>query len=196
MKPHLCILAGGRSSRFGSSKLWLRVRGVPIVSWLASRLSGVSGPRWLSVAPGAELPPGAGGFDRVIADDIGYGGPLPAMARVLGMAPPRAIVIFAAADMPLVEPGHIEKMLRLMRAKRSIGVMSRRTTGDDAGQVEPLPSVWRAARGASLMRIALTAGVRGPQRLAARRGVMCAPIGGATRGFANINRPEDAVVLA
>jgi molybdopterin-guanine dinucleotide biosynthesis protein A len=192
MKPYLCILAGGRSSRFGSSKLWLRVRGTPIVAWLGRRLGDVCGRRWLSVAPGAELPPGAGGFDRILADQVGYGGPLPAMARVLAAAPVRAAVVFAAADMPLVEPAHLRRMLRLLHTKRCVGVMSRRVSGPDAGQVEPLPSVWLAGRGAAMMRRAMAAGVCGPQRLAGRRGVLCLALDGQSNGWANINRPEDA----
>jgi len=192
--PILCVLAGGRSSRFGSSKLRLRVGGRPIITWLAERLGRLGGERWLSVAPGAELPPGAGGFDRIIVDRAGYRGPLPAMAQVLLAAPARTMVIFAAADMPLVDPAHLASMLRLLRRHGAVAAMSRWCGGDHAGQVEPLPSIWRAGRGVKLIRRALLSGVRGPHQLADWRGVVCAPIGGVTgvRCFANINRKEDA----
>ena len=195
MKPILCILAGGRSSRFGSQKMWLRVDGKPIASALAQRLGAVCGQRWLSVAPGKELPPGAGRFDRIIADHVGFRGPLPAMAKVLGAAPRGAMVVIAAGDMPRVDPLHVRKMLELLRRRRDlVGVMSRWTSGSDVGLIEPMPSVWRAERGARLIQSAMMRGVKGPQQLAKWKRVMCVAMAGesARHGFGNVNRREDA----
>lgn len=198
MKPILCILAGGRSSRFGSQKMWLRLEGKPIVSALAQRLAAVCGQRWLSVAPGKELPPGAGGFDRIIADHVGFGGPLPAMAKILAAAPRGAMVVIAAGDMPFVDPLHVRKMIEILRARRDlVGVMNRWTGGDDAGFVEPLPSVWRDEQGARLIQRAIQHGAKGPQQLANWRQVLCVAMAGesARRGFGNVNRREDAEAM-
>lgn len=198
MKPILCILAGGRSSRFGSQKMWLRVEDKPIVSALAQRLGAVCGQRWLSVAPGNELPPGAGGFDRIIADHVGFAGPLPAMAKILAAAPRGAMVVIAAGDMPRVDPLHVRRMVDLLRRRRDlVGVMSRWTSGEDAGFVEPMPSVWRAGRGARLIESAIMRGAKGPQQLAKWKRVMCVAMAGesARRGFGNVNRREDAAAM-
>ncbi len=144
VRPILCILAGGRSSRFGSPKLWLRVRGEPMVTRLCRQMAGVCSERWISVAPGMELPPAAGGCDRIVADHVGFGGPLPAMVRVLSLLPRRKMVLFAAGDMPLIDANHVRKMMKHLAASRSDGVMSQWTSGKQAGRIEPMPSLWRA----------------------------------------------------
>ena len=202
MRKILCILAGGRSSRFGTSKLRLEVDGRPIIAWLGDRLGTRCDERWLSTAPGAPLPPGAGAFDRVLYDRVGYSGPLRAISHALSTARRHDVMIIAAADMPLVEPSHIESMMRTLRRLRAAAVMTRWTNGldggqRDAGQVEPMPSIWRAGRGARLIGEAMAVGVRGPHRLALWRGVRCLPIGGerGRRCFANINAPADATAV-
>ncbi len=206
-RPILCILAGGRSRRFGTSKLLLRVQGVPILAWLADRLgAALGGPRWLNVSPShrGDLPPGAGAFDRVLTDPVAFAGPLRGMQHVLESAPASAWVLFAAADMPLVSPVHVRAMCRTLRRQPALAaVMSRWTTGRDAtgeslaGVVEPLPSLWRAGKGARLMRAALQAGMTGPSELASRRSVACQPLGWPRdrSEYTNINHPEDAAVL-
>jgi len=198
-RPILCILAGGRSSRFGAPKLWLRVNGVPMVTWIARQLAGVCGQRWLSVAPGMELPPGAGGCDRIVADHVGFGGPLAAMVRVLSQVDRRAWVLFAAGDMPLIQASHVRLMMRQLAAKRSVvGVMSQWIRGEQAGRIEPMPSLWRAGPALKLIRAAMERGVRGPSQLASWRSVASVPIIGEQGGrtFTNINRPEDVEALA
>ena len=199
MKPILCILAGGRSSRFGSPKLWLRVEGKPIITWLSHRLGTVCGQRWLSVAPGAELPPGAGGFDRIIADPVCFAGPLQAMVNVLAHAPPQAVVIFAGGDMPLIEDVHVKNLVQVLRSNRNnVGIMSRWTRGDRAGFVEPLPCVWRARTGAKLIRTAMMRGLRGPSQLAKWQRVRCVAIDSPSgmQAFGNINRREDLSAMS
>ncbi|MEX0776400.1 MAG: molybdenum cofactor guanylyltransferase [Phycisphaeraceae bacterium] len=206
MRVILGILAGGRSSRFGSSKLQATVNGRPILTWLTDRLSAVSPrQRWLNLAPGQAMPPGpgagagAGAFDRIIYDPMRHAGPLAGIAAMLAAVPADALLIVVPADMPLIDPNYVRQMLTtLVGHPQHIVAMGRWTTGPRCGRVEPLPSVWRGRRALALVRQARQVNITGPQQLSHRAGVTCLPLAWPTQrnSFMNINRREDLADLA
>jgi len=192
--PILCILAGGRSRRFGSAKTTIRIEGQTLPTWLAARLRPTfGGPVWVSVAPAMGMRDQAT-FDRVITDVDTFQGPLAAIEYVLRAAEHRDVA-FVAADMPLVEPVTLLAMARrLQQCPSASAVMGRWTTPD--GRIEPLPSVWRASTAYQLVRDARAVGVKSPTALASRRGVVTMALRDADRPhFLNINRAHDTESL-
>lgn len=196
MKRIICILAGGRSKRFGSSKLAVRIADRPLISHLNHRLSGAfrSGNEWwLSLAPGQSPPPGSGCCQRWVYDPVSFGGPLPAMeatlnaAQQLPGAQPSDVVVFVAADMPAVTSDYLRTLLRELRLNRELaGVM-----GWAGEQVEPLPSVWRAGPGLKLVRRAMASGIRSPHRLLRYEKVSTVSVKSNSTLFLNVNRVSD-----
>lgn len=192
----LCILAGGRSRRFGASKLNVRIDGRPIAAWQADRLdrfAGRAAQRWLSVAPAATLPPGASSFQRWIVDGFVDAGPLHGLARVLGAAGDDDIVAIAPADMPMLSRFDLSRLL--VALPRRGGVMARWDDGPRAGRVEPMPSIWRGGR--QLVDVALARGTRAVHALADLPQVNCVPLKHAVSGgaYANINRRDDVEAI-
>ena len=194
----LCILAGGRSSRFGSSKLHLHMDGRPILTHIAHRLRGpLRAGCWLSIAPAAEQPPGAGGFDRIVRDTRPHAGPLAGMIDVLDAAarwPSCEQVVFVPADMPLLTPVQVGRLVvALRRHPHAVGVMAQSA----GSRVQPLPCAMRVRPGRDLLRAAWAQGVRGPHRLAQRSTVLrVALCGEADRtAYSNINRPGDLALV-
>lgn len=201
----LCILAGGQSSRFGSSKLRVHINGEPILAWQVRRLLGAVGKvipgkseAWISVAPDERiLLPGIACFEHRIVDPVRHLGPLSGMQAVLARTHPRDIVAFVPADMPLIEPRHLQGYAALLAedADRA-AVMGEWTSGPSDGFVEPLPSVWRGWPGKLLVEAAVRAGL-GPRALSDRPGVACAGLNHETHGKAwmSINRREDLEIV-
>ncbi len=146
----LCVLAGGRSRRFGGSKLAVRVDGRPLLTWVADRLAGwsrgapgaggaggASGSeqRWLSVAAGGAgaggWPTGMGCYQRWIADRCAYPGPLAAIAGVLDEVEDDDVVAFVPADMPVLSRFDLARLTARLRGH--VGVMARWGTGCAGG---------------------------------------------------------------
>lgn len=196
----LCILAGGRSSRFGSSKLEVRIAGQPIVAWQANRLGEFgSSParRWLSVAPGNGFPSGAAAFERYIVDDFAHGGPLRAMAKIMAAAKAQDVIAVVPADMPALTRFDLSRLLeRLPDQGGHGGVMARWDDGPRAGRVEPMPSVWRG--GSELIHRAIARGLRSVHALSNLPGIVCVPLKHKAdqASYANINRREDVAIMA
>ena len=200
----LAVLAGGRSSRFGGSKLGVRVDGEPVLAWLARRLGGVcGGGSVLSLGGSAKpqaagMPPGAEVYQRVVRDAELDAGPLAGVAAVLRAVEAGQIVVVVAADMPGVTAGYVERLVGELRVKpRAAGVMGRWVREgfakpQAAGAIEPLPSVWRGGAGARLVDEALRRGERALYRLAERDEVACVELRAGDEGlFVNVNRRED-----
>ena len=197
-RPILCILAGGRSRRFGAPKIDIRIDDQPLPVWLASRLrAALHGPCWLSVAPGTHIAAFGGGFDRKIVDAAPHRGPLVAIETVLRAAAGRDVA-FVAADMPLVAPAMLSAMSRVLDQRPSTSiVMARWQGGPGAGRVEPFPSMWRSTDALRIMRDASRAGVNSPSALSQHRATHLLPLGTRDdhRAYLNVNRPADAQAL-
>lgn len=201
----LCILAGGQSSRFGSSKLRIHINGEPILAWQVRRLIGAVGrvipgkaEAWISVSPDERiLLPGIACFDHRIVDPVRHLGPLNGMHAVLSRARPQDIVTFVPADMPLLEPQHLQGYAALLAEdKDRTAVMGEWTSGPSDGYVEPLPSIWRGWPGKLLIEAAVRAGL-GPRALSDRPGVVCAGLNHEThaKAWTSINRREDMLIV-
>ena len=203
----LGVLAGGRSRRFGRSKLDVCVDGQAILTWQLQRLGSVAGGRcWLALA-GQQMcdpPAGSRGYQRWVTDPIAEGGPLVGIWGLLRAAMRGDLVVTVGADMPAVSAGYVERLVRRLRKKgpRCAAVMGRWVGPEDqrGGDIESLPSVWRGGPGGAgtvLVERALAAGVSGPVQLAQRSEVECVTVGkGDAATFLNINQPADMAAAA
>ena len=133
------VLAGGRSSRFGSDKLAARYRGQPLVQHAVTRVAEACGSTVLVLAPDAvppDLPPG---LPVTLARDAeAYEGPLAGLAGALPhVSAPWAMVV--AGDMPDQSPPVLLEMLRVA-GEAAVDAVAL----DDGDRSRPLPCVLRA----------------------------------------------------
>ena len=116
-KPKICacVLAAGRSSRFGSSKLVQQFRGKPLVQYVLLAAQGAcEGQVYLVVGHDQEsvIEAAAGLFDRVIVNKDfgdGIGTSIAAAARVCRNE--ADAILIALADQPLVTAAHIQNLI-------------------------------------------------------------------------------------
>ena len=199
----VAILAGGRSSRFGSSKLLVNWRGEPILAWQA-RLRSWGHEAWLNLpaevvggAPADSLPGGVTCFDRVIRDVGDYLGPLSGIAAILEAGMPGDLIAIVPADMPLIMREHLERLaLPMCEANPPAVVMGRWAVGASKGRVEPLPSIWDVGRARPLVAQFLAVGA-GPSKLAEDGMVRTIELGeGDLTAWQSINTPVDLSRMA
>ena len=102
------ILAGGKSSRFGSDKASARLRGRPLLQWVLSAIEPVCRRIVIVKAQGQELPAVTSHSELVVVEDrFAAKGPLAGLAT--GFAAVEAEICFATAcDAPLLRPELIE----------------------------------------------------------------------------------------
>ena len=175
------VLAGGRSSRFGSDKLAADLGGTTLlgatIAALAEVVDGV-------VVAGPALPSDwrRAGLSLValVRDAEPFGGPLAALDNVLAQAAPEAdhVAIVVGGDMPWLVPAVLRAMLdRLTNDSAATAViLEREHDGPSTGgprQVLPLAIRLETARGAA--REAVEAGQRSMGALLDRLAVVELP---------------------
>lgn len=106
------VVAGGRSTRMGTSKAWLDWHGAPLLSRTVALLGRVlDGPVVVVRAAGQELPALPEGTE-IVDDPVPDRGPLPAIGVGLGHVAGRAPAAFVASvDLPLLRAAFVARVL-------------------------------------------------------------------------------------
>jgi len=146
------VLAGGRSSRFGSDKLAAVVDGVPVLRLAIDAVALIADDVVVVLAPAGErdLPPGV----RVIRDTEHYEGPLAATARGLEAVTTEWALV-AAGDMPGLHPAVLREIVRVAHDAPVDAVALA-----DGDRFRPVPSAMRAALAGANAEVLLASGER------------------------------------
>ena len=148
------MLAGGRSTRFGSDKLAASHLGVPLLHHAIAALAALCDDVVVVLAPGAEpagLPPGV----RTTHDPTEGEGPLAGLHQGLMAVIRSDAVVVAGGDMPGLQAPVLAEMLR---ALEDAGVDA--VALEDGGRPRPLPCVLRTWPAADVAHTLLHAGRR------------------------------------
>ena len=132
------VLAGGRSSRMGTSKALLEWHGGPLLSRVTALLGRVAAPVVVVHAESQELPWLPAGAELVV-DARPDRGPLEGMAAGLHAVGGRAGAVFlAAVDLPFLHPGFVLELARRVgRADAAVPVAE--------GHDQPLAAVYQTS---------------------------------------------------
>ncbi|HXI45278.1 MAG TPA: molybdenum cofactor guanylyltransferase [Candidatus Acidoferrales bacterium] len=144
------VLAGGRSSRFGGSKLDAELEGRPVVEWTIERLRRVCAE---VLVIGREGPAVREGDIRFSPDAAPFEGPLAGLARGLELATGETVLV-AGGDMPLLSVALLGAMIERLVASPGATDAVALVEGD---ATRPLPLVLRPdpARAAAAATLAL-----------------------------------------
>ena len=148
------MLAGGRSTRFGSDKLATIHRGMPLLHHAVLVLAGVCEDVVVVLAPGAEatgLPPGV----RTTNDPTEGEGPLAGLHQGLMAVVRSDAVVVVGGDMPDLQTPVLQEMVRVLD---DAGVDA--VALEDGGRPRPLPCVLRTWPAADVAHTLLHAGRR------------------------------------
>ncbi len=112
------VLAGGRSSRFGSDKLAFEIDGRTMLDLAVAAVGAVTSRVVLVLAPGVEMPLALASADAEhVHDAMAFEGPLAALAVALaGIETPIALVV--AGDMPRMVPAVLRRLASTVGADR------------------------------------------------------------------------------
>lgn len=112
--PAALLLAGGKSTRMGSSKALLQWQGTPLVARIASVLCEVADPVIVVAAADQKLPPLPAGVELAV-DAQPEQGPLEAMSAGMRAVDGRADVAFVSAvDVPLLRAEFVTAVVGAM----------------------------------------------------------------------------------
>ena len=112
------VLAGGRSSRFGSDKLAFEIDGRTMLDHAVAAVGAVTSHVILVLAPGTEMPLAlASSVAGHVHDSLAFEGPLAALAAALEVIEtPVALVV--AGDMPRMVPAVLQRLASTAGADR------------------------------------------------------------------------------
>lgn len=184
------VLAGGRSSRFGTDKLVAVVDGRPLLDRSIMAAQSVASVVVVVLAPGAERDVPAG--VTVAHDAVAYEGPLAGLAAGLAAMPADVeCVLVVGGDMPTLS-GPVLRLL--VEAIVDVDASSTAAVLDEGG---PMPMAVQASMAAPIARALLAAGERRlralPEHLGARviSGREWRPLDPEAATLRDIDRPAD-----
>jgi molybdopterin-guanine dinucleotide biosynthesis protein A len=152
------VLAGGRSTRFGSNKLEALDRGIPLLHHAILRLAEVCAEVVVVVGPTSpqpRLPTGAAASVRVARDVREAYGPLAGVLAGLTAVPDADLAVIAGGDMPELSPEVLRAMIHVV-ARDEVEAVVLREGGTDI----PLPLAVRVAPARDTARALLASGER------------------------------------
>lgn len=148
------LLAGGRSTRFGSDKAFLDWRGTPLFARQLGTLAALGpGRTWLSANAAQEFPGLPQGVEVVVDEEPDLG-PIGGLLSVFRRSEAERIVVLGV-DLPLMEPSFLERLL-----SREGG-----TVPKSDRYWEPLAAVYPREGMIRLLEEALASGERKLQRV-------------------------------
>lgn len=128
------VLAGGRSSRFGSDKLAAVLDGRLLLHHALEAVAMVAGPLIVVAAPGVDppIPEHLSGRVRVVHDPESYGGPLVGLVAALAAAETTTALV-VGGDMPGLVPAVLQRLAVTVEPGRPAAHL------EVPGRVQPLP---------------------------------------------------------
>jgi molybdenum cofactor guanylyltransferase len=131
------VLAGGRSSRFGSAKLDVQLEGRSLLDHAIQAVASVASETIVVVAPDAPSPDLAPGV-RMVRDPEAFGGPLVGLGAGLDAATTE-LAIVVGGDMPRLRPAVLASMLAALEAADGLAAV----VLEDVDGPRPLPLALR-----------------------------------------------------
>jgi molybdopterin-guanine dinucleotide biosynthesis protein A len=139
MGVSVVVLAGGRSSRFGSPKLEATLDGRPLLDHVLELAGALSDDVVVAGSGSVPDPPGSRATVRGVRDRAAFGGPLVGLASALA-AVDRAVVVVLAGDMPRLRLEILQPMLIVVGQDAQVEAV----VLERDGAPRPLPLVLRA----------------------------------------------------
>jgi molybdopterin-guanine dinucleotide biosynthesis protein A len=155
------VLAGGRSTRFGSDKLAVEIGGGPLLHRAIEAVAGVVDEVVVVVGtegPAPHLPAGLRVPVVVARDVIAGQGPLAGLAAALAVAS-HPLALLVGGDQPALQPALLRELLRRLDAGTDGEVLDVVGLEED-GQLRPLPAALRVATVRLAADVALASGTR------------------------------------
>ena len=186
------VLAGGRSSRFGSDKLVAELDGRPLLHHALEAVATVAAQIVVVAAPGIEpsIPVDLASRVRVVHDPEPFGGPLVGLMAALSVVE-RSIVLVVGGDMPQLVPAVLSRLVA------TVGPDRRAVLLEVPGRLQPLPMALDVAAALAARMAILDRGGRSLRELLLELGAVSIPApvwlsldpGGVT--IVDIDRPGD-----
>jgi molybdopterin-guanine dinucleotide biosynthesis protein A len=161
------VLAGGRSARFGDSKLDALVDGERLLDRAVRAVAAVTGEIVIAGPPPATSIAPMSAPVRFALDDEAFGGPLAAVAGVLASLTTE-LAIVVGGDMPALAPAVLDLMLQRLIADLGVDAVvlaAPRTAHAEPPKAQVLPIALRVGPAAQGASEALRAGDRSLVRL-------------------------------